>query len=68
MDTCTEEEAALSAFVNVVHMIELHPNISRKHTPLVTSNDVYVTHIYISNMNFSNYQFLLPTFSGTILS
>lgn len=39
MDTCTEEGAAFNAFVKVVHMIELHPNIRAKHTPLATKND-----------------------------
>lgn len=41
IDTCTEEGAALSAFVNVVHITELHPNIRIKHITLVANSEVY---------------------------
>lgn len=41
METCTDEVAALRAFVNVVHMTELQPKIKAKHMPLVISKDVY---------------------------
>jgi hypothetical protein len=40
MDTWTEEGAAFNAFVNVVHMTELQPNIRAKHIPLVINNEV----------------------------
>jgi hypothetical protein len=66
MDTCTEEGAAFSAFVKVVHMIELHPKIRIKHTPLVTNKEFYYTRILTSA--FSMLIFPLLTFSGTILS
>lgn len=41
METCTDEVAALRAFVNVVHMTELQPKIKAKQIPLVISKDVY---------------------------
>lgn len=43
IDTWTEEGAAFNAFVKVVHMTELQPNIRAKHIPLAMYNEVYKT-------------------------
>lgn len=56
IDTCTEEGAAFNAFVNVVHIIELHAKIRAKHILLVTINDVYDIYInYYYNFFFLSF-------------
>lgn len=71
MDTCTEEGAAFNAFVKVVHITELHANISAKHTPLATKNEDFFFFTYISRVRIftrGHNNNKIYTFSGTRFS